>query len=91
MTAERYGTVYLLDGQWLRPPNGVAAQAFTGRLELHKDEDVLGFTTNGRVQADWFVTVVGETMRLNIFGCQVRAVLEHDLDQEVLGETWRVP
>jgi len=87
----RYGTVFLMDGQWLRFIDGVAYQAFTGVIELHKDAEVLGFETNGRVQANWFLTIRGERTSLNIFGCQVRAVLEHSRDEKVLGEALVLP
>lgn len=90
-TAERYGTVLLHDGQWLTGPDGRLARGFVGALELHKDEEVLGFTTNARATADWFVTIAGETMRLHLFGCQVRAILEHARDVEPPAEVCRIP
>jgi len=71
---EIYGTVQLID--WIPTPAG-QQRGIRGQIRIESDEDSVGFRARGANSANWMAHVEGETEKWHIFGCQIRAIIEH--------------
>lgn len=49
---------------------------FSGKVSILRDQDIVGFKTEGNANANWIARVEGETHSINILGCQIKAVIE---------------
>lgn len=86
---ESYGTVKLMD--WWPCPGGQAIH-IRGQIRIVSDEDTVGFRARGANSANWLAVITGESAaerrgdaaleRWHIFGCQIRAIIEHGPELE---------
>lgn len=87
MTDPIYGTVHLTD--WIGSPRGKVI-GVTGEILVTSDEDHVGFRARGHNSANWIAVVTGETEKWHIFGCQVRAIVEHPRNAPEIADCWSV-
>lgn len=78
---ESYGTIKLID--WWHCPGGQVMN-IRGQIKIVSDEDAVGFRARGANSANWLAVITGEseTERWHIFGCQIRAIIEHGPEVE---------
>jgi len=72
-----YGTVHLMD--WISAPRG-QVKSLRGHIQIVDDETGVGFRARGANSANWLARVTGPTQTWHIFGCQIRAITEHEED-----------
>jgi hypothetical protein len=71
-----YGTVILKD--WTEGPDGDQYKGFTGLVSILKDEEIVGFKSEGNNNANWVARVEGPTTSVTILGCQIRGAWTHE-------------
>src|SRR3954468_8890692 len=74
---ERFGSVKLME--WWHTPGGQVLH-LRGMIKLVSDEDQVGFRARGANSANWLAVIEGKTETWNVFGCQIRAIIEHGED-----------
>lgn len=84
-----YGTVHLMD--WMKSPIG-QVNSIRGNVEIISDEQGVGFRARGHNTANWMARITGDSPDevWNIFGCQVRSIVQHPPEFPLLIDTYTV-
>ncbi len=74
---------------WITTPNG-KMQGLRGNIEIVDDESAVGFRARGANSANWLARITGPTQTWHVFGCQIRAIVDHPEDAPDCIDSWRV-
>lgn len=71
--------------EWIPSPGGNTYNTVLGKITILQDVDMVGFKVSDR-ESNWLARVEGSFGSVNILGCQIRAIFQHSIRPEKLGQ-----